>query len=400
MTLLVANPVAMPAPGVMGAARKYLDKAMTTYTELGLKSDLAAEQPVQRLIAKVARFGEDQALTISSVLVRQSAFNEMARDQISGMEIAERYNGISSNFDSIRADAKNQLAICERGKVTIVDRFQTGWMNVSRGSIPKRFTKIKQLYNAVSSAMGDQIERETRILDAYADYRMAMKAAGGDALKLMANADVELTKVKGELEEAQNAVTNAPEGTPASSISALELVRDEKLREQFVVDDQYQVAKDLAEQMSVAYNASEFVFARLKQYSTVKQRLYDQTVVFFTTNEIVFTGIAAATNSSAGMVEGTRTINAMRDGINNSLEDLANLGGKALEDGLRAGYSSSIAASSIKKLIDATVDFQESSVTLIGELRVEATENATEVARLTEDGKRRFAMALTKVASH
>jgi hypothetical protein len=399
MTVLVANPVATPAAGVMGAARKYLDKAMTTYTELGLKSD-SADQPVQRLISTVARFGEDEALTISSVLARQSAFNEMARDQISGMEIAERYNGISTNFDSIRADAKNQLAICESGKVTIVDRVQTGWMNVSRGSIPKRFNKIKQLYNAVSAAMGDQIERETRILEAYADYRMAMKAAGGEALKLMANADVELTKVKKELEDAQNAVTNAPEGTPASTISDLELARDEKLREQFLVDEQYQVAKDLAEQMGVAYNASEFVFARLKQYSTVKKRLYDQTVVFFTTNEIVFTGIAAATNSSAGMVEGTRTINAMKDGINTAIEDLATLGGKALEDGLRAGYGSSIAASSIKKLIDETVKFQETSVQLIGELRVEATENATEVARLSEDGKRRFALALTKVASH
>lgn len=399
MTVLVGNPVATPVAGVMGAARKYLDKAMTTYTELGLKTS-PADQPVQRLISTVARFGEDEALTISSVLARQSEFNEMARDQISGMEIAERYNGISSNFDSIRTDAKNQLAICERGKVTIVDRVQTGWMNVSRGSIPKRFTKIKTLYNAVSAAMGDQIERETRILEAYADYRMAMKAAGSEALKLMANADAELTKVKKELEDAQNAVTNVPEGTPASTISDLELVRDEKLRELSLVDEQYQVAKDLAEQMSVAHNASEFVFARLKQYSSVKKRLYDQTVVFFTTNEIVFTGIAAATNSSAGMVEGTRTINAMKDGINTAIEDLATLGGKALEDGLRAGYSSSIAASSIKKLIDATVDFQESSVKLIGELRVEATENANEVGRLTEDGKRRFALALTKVASH
>ena len=84
MTVLEATPVATPAAGVMGAARKYLDKAMTTYTELGLKSD-SADQPVQRLISTVARFGEDQALTISSVLARQSAFNEMARDQISGM---------------------------------------------------------------------------------------------------------------------------------------------------------------------------------------------------------------------------------------------------------------------------------------------------------------------------
>lgn len=399
MTAIVANEVATPAAGVMSTARKYLDKAMTTYVELGLKSN-TADQPVQRLISKVSRFGEDQAITISSVLARQGAFNEMARDQIEGMEIAERYNGISSNFDSIRADAKNQLAICEKGKVTIIDRIQTGWMNVSRGSIPKRFNKIKSLYIAVSKAMGDQIERETRILDAYADYRLAMKAAVGEALQLMASADNALTQVKQELEAAQNAVTNVAEGVSASMISDLELARDEKLREQASVDEEYQVAKDLAEQLGTAYHASEFVFARLQQYSTVKKRLYDQTVAFFATNEIVFTGIAAATNSSAGMVEGTRTINAMREGINTSLEDLATLGGKALEEGLRAGYGSSIAASSIKKLIDATVDFQESSVKLIGELRIEATENAAEVARLSEDGKRRFALALTKVADH
>jgi hypothetical protein len=350
------------------------------------------------LISKIAEFGEDQALTISSVLARQGSFNDMARNQIAGMEIAERYEGISTNFNSIRVDSKRQLAISERGSITLVERCQNGWMNVSRGSIPKRFDKIKGLYIDVSKSMGDQIERERRVIDAYGDYRFAMKAAEGEAQILLLNAEGKLNDAKAALEAAQAAVLTPPEGATPAVISNLELARDEKIRELAEVDEKYQVAKDMADQLSTGYNASEFVFARLAQTNKVKRRLYDQTVAFFATNEIVFTGISAATTANAGLVEGTRTINAMKDGINSSLEDLANLGNKSLEAGLRAGYGSTISANSMKVLVDAVVGFQESSVLLINDLRKEATDNAKEVARIAEDGKRRFAESLTKVA--
>ncbi|WP_338924748.1 hypothetical protein V0M98_34580 (plasmid) [Pseudomonas silesiensis] len=381
----------------MNPARKYLDKAMVVYNQMGLAT-AKEELPVQRLISKIAVFGEDQALTISSVLAQQGSFNEMARNQISGMEIAERYEGISANFNSIRTDSKRQLSISERGSITIVERCQNGWMNVSRGSIPKRFDKIKSLYTAVSNSMGDQIEREHRVIEAYGDYRFAMKAAETEAQILLANAEVKLNEAKAALEAAQAAVVTPAEGATPAEISALELARDEKIREHSDMDDKYQVAKDMADQLSTGYNASEFVFARLAQTNKVKSRLYDQTVAFFATNEIVFTGITAATTANAGLVEGTRTINSMKDGINQSLIDLAELGNKSLEEGLRAGYGSTISANSMKILVDAVVGFQESSVKLIGELRTEATENSKEVARIAEDGKRRFAESLTKVA--
>lgn len=382
----------------MNPARKYLDKAMVVLNDLGLKTN-KEELPVSALIAKIAEFGEDQALTISSVLARQGTFNEMARNQIAGMEIAERYDGISTNFNSIRVDSKRQLAISERGSISLVERCQNGWMNVSRGSIPKRFDKIKSLYIDVSKSMGDQIEREHRVIEAYGDYRFAMKAAESEAQILLANAAVKLDEAKAALAAAQEAVSTPAEGTTPAQISSLELARDEKVRELTAVDDKYQVAKDMADQLSTGYNASEFVFARLAQTNKVKSRLYDQTVAFFATNEIVFTGISAATTANAGLVEGTRTINAMNQGINDSLHDLAELGNKSLEAGIKAGYGSTIQASSMKALVDAVVGFQESSVQLISDLRKEATDNAQEVARIAEDGKRRFAESLTKVAA-
>lgn len=393
----VMNTTTMNTIG-MNPARKYLDKAMVVLNDLGLKTN-KEELPVSALIAKIAEFGEDQALTISSVLARQGTFNEMARNQIAGMEIAERYEGISTNFNSIRVDSKRQLAISERGSISLVERCQNGWMNVSRGSIPKRFDKIKSLYIDVSKSMGDQIDRERRVIDAYGDYRFAMKAAESEAQILLANAAVKLEEAKAALAAAQEAVNTPAEGTTPAQLSSLELARDEKVRELTAVDDKYQVSKDMADQLSTGYNASEFVFARLAQTNKVKSRLYDQTVSFFATNEIVFTGISAATTANAGLVEGTRTINAMNQGINDSLHDLAELGNKSLEAGIRAGYGSTIQATAMKALVDAVVGFQESSVQLISDLRKEATDNAQEVARIAEDGKRRFAESLTKVAA-
>ncbi|WP_274644329.1 hypothetical protein [Pseudomonas serbica] len=391
MTVAVMNTT------TINPARKYLDKAMVVLNDLGLKSN-KEDLPVSALIAKIAEFGEDQALTISSVLARQGTFNEMARNQIAGMEIAERYEGISTNFNSIRVDSKRQLMISERGSISLIERCQNGWMNVSRGSIPKRFDKIKSLYIDVSRSMGDQIDRERRVIDAYGDYRFAMKAAESEAQILLANAAIKLEEAKAALAAAQEAVNTPAEGTTPAQLSSLELARDEKVRELTAVDDKYQVSKDMADQLSTGYNASEFVFARLAQTNKVKSRLYDQTVAFFATNEIVFTGISAATTANAGLVEGTRTINAMNQGVNDSLRDLASLGNKSLEAGIRAGYGSTIQASAMKELVDAVVGFQESSVQLISDLRKEATDNAQEVARIAEDGKRRFAESLSKVA--
>jgi hypothetical protein len=380
-------------------ALAYLDKAVSSITQLGVleKKD---ELPVQSLIQQISEFGPDQAMSIALVLSRQGSFNEMVRQQITGMEVANRYELITAGFTSIREDTGKQLKYIENGRVGFFEKLAMKWRDMRKGTIPARFAKIKTTYIDVSKSLSGQLDRETCILEAYGDYRFAMKDGETQAHQMLETATKVLEATRIEADDAQkNLDAKILAAASDQERSDLELVRDEKVRALQKMDERFQIAKDLADQLRVAYHASEFVFARLKQTSQVKKRLYDQGVTFFSTSEIVFTGQAAAFNSTQGLHEGTQTLNAMKDGMNKGLEELANMGGRVLEEGLRAGYGPGLKAESIKQLVDSVVNFQESSLKLIQELRVEATDNANEVARISEEGKQRFAALLQKTAA-
>jgi uncharacterized protein YaaN involved in tellurite resistance len=113
-------------------------------------------------------------------------------------------------------------------------------------------------------------------------------------------------------------------------------------------------------------------------------------VSFFGTNETVFTALNASFTSLQGLHESTRTLDAMKAGVNQSLETLAEVGGKVQEDALRAGYGPTIKAESVRKLVDAVVNFQHKSRSLIAEMRALATRNEQEIAAAVEDAKKRM----------
>jgi len=130
--------------------------------------------------------------------------------------------------------------------------------------------------------------------------------------------------------------------------------------------------------------------ARLVQSNEVKERVYSQAVTFFGTNETVFTALNASFTSLQGLHESTRTLEVMKEGINQSLETLAEVGGKVQEDALRAGYGATLKAQSVKKLLDSVVNFQEKSRVLINELRESSARNEQEIRQAVEVGKRRL----------
>jgi Glu-tRNA(Gln) amidotransferase subunit E-like FAD-binding protein len=113
-------------------------------------------------------------------------------------------------------------------------------------------------------------------------------------------------------------------------------------------------------------------------------------VSFFGTNETVFTALNASFTSLQGLQEGTRTLEAMKEGVSQSLETLADVGGKVQEEALKAGYGPRIKAESVKKLLDAVINFQEKSRSLIAQLRDLSSKNAEEIQKAVEDGKRRL----------
>jgi uncharacterized protein YaaN involved in tellurite resistance len=92
-----------------------------------------------------------------------------------------------------------------------------------------------------------------------------------------------------------------------------------------------------------------------------------------------------------GLSESTRTLDAMKEGVSKSLEDLAEIGGKVQEAALRAGYGPTIRADAVKKLVASVVNYQERSREIIDEMRTLSTRNAAEIREAVETGKQRLA---------
>ena len=134
--------------------------------------------------------------------------------------------------------------------------------------------------------------------------------------------------------------------------------------------------------------------ARLHQTNHAKQRLYSQAITFFSTNETVLTALTASFTGLFGLNEGARTVEAMKEGVSQSLEVLAEVGGEVQEAAIKAGYGPTIRADAIKKLVDSVVNYQTKSQEIIEEMRASSTANAKEIRDAVEDGKRRMAKLL------
>ncbi len=374
----------------------YIDRAVQLLNKIGIIIKPQADAPILKLLDNVAEIDKNRVIAIAQTLQQQSAFNQVVREQIDGVEVSQRYTQIVNHFDSIRTDMEKMLGWLDDGKLDFFERIKIGWMKLQRGSIPDRFNLIKKTYLQVSQETGNQIEREHTILNAYQDFRFGLKQAQIIAQELVQIATDRLEECKAKLVSAIADVDNFNEDDHVAK-ARLELIRDEALRNMQQEDSRYQIILDLANNLTVSYNSAEAVFARIQQTTSVKERVYQQSVSFFSTNEIVFTALSASITSLTGLSESTKTLEAMKDGMNKGIESIASAGNKQLEESLRAGYGSTIKADSLRALVEAIVNYQESSQQLIAELRNESIDNAKEIDRIVEDGKQRFNNIIFKV---
>ena len=164
---------------VVRTPMQYLDKANGALRDLGLMPEKLEEAPINALLEQISDLEPDKIAVIAKTLGQGSLFNEVVRDQTSAMSIGQRYQDIAQSFNSIRDDAKTMVDQLEDGKIDLFERVNNVWMKISRGDIADRFDKIKATYLEVTSATKDQIQRETTILEAYRDYRGALKQSRG-----------------------------------------------------------------------------------------------------------------------------------------------------------------------------------------------------------------------------
>lgn len=369
----------------------YLDKAMGTLREMGLMPSDPPAAPVVALLEQIQEIDPDRIAVILRTLSQSSVFNDVVREQVSAMNIGERYETITEGFNSIRDDAKTMVDQLSDGKISTFERVQTLWMKMQRGDIADRFDGIRKIYLEVADDTKDQISREQRILDCYRDFRSALKEAEVMALEVLQIAEQRLSVCKAELDVANKAVADLGDTTEAAARARAEMARDEKVRAMQEEEKRYQIAKDLSDNLTIGYNTSEVVMARLIQTTNAKERVYAQAVSFFSTNETVLTALKASFTGLQGLHESTKTLDAMKEGVSQSLETLAEIGNQVQEAAIRSGYGPTVRADAVKQLVESVVTFQVKSREIIHEMRDLSTKNSAEIRDAVEDGKKRLA---------
>ncbi|MHA1559385.1 MAG: cell surface protein [Alphaproteobacteria bacterium] len=375
---------------------QYLDKAMGALRDMGLLPSGAQEAPITHLLEQISDLDEERIVVITRTLSQTSVFNDVVREQIAAMTVGERYEKITSSFDSIRDDAKSMVDQLADGKISFTERMSNMWTKMRRGDIADRFEDIRKTYLDVAADTRTQIEREHTILESYRDFRGALKQAEVLAFEVLKTAEGKLEEMQKNLTEKSAAATEKTEDQ--AERARLELARDEALRGVQDMEKRYQIAKDLSDNLTVGYNTSEVVMARLMQTTNAKERVYSQAVSFFSTNETVLTALKASFTGLAGLHEATQAVESMKEGVSKSLETLSEIGDEVQEAALKAGYGPTIRADAVKKLVDSVVGFQERSRGIIAEMRVLSTKNAEEIREAVEDGKRRLALLTEGVA--
>lgn len=375
---------------VTKTAPRYLQKALDSLKVLGVGSPDTGTAPIVALLKRISDVDEDRVLVIARTLSHQQNFDSLVASQISQINFGSRFDDIVKRFDSIRDDSKRLVAQAERSAPTVGDRMSNVVMKLTRGDISDRFDAIRKTFDAVISDVGSQVERERNILEAYADFRSSIKEAEIIAYEIKAILDDDLKVAQEKVANAMALVQQASDASPQEK-SRLELERDEAQRAAKAVEDRWQIATDLANNLQIGYSVTEVTMAKLAESHMAKDRLFKQSVAFMSTNSSVLTALKATYTGLLGLHEATQSLDAMHDGISKSLESIADVGTKIAENALRKGYGPSIRAESVKKLVDSVVEFQENSTKIIADMRKESEQNAKEIRDTVEDGKRRIA---------
>lgn len=376
------NQIAVTAP-------RYLQKAVDTLKSLGLSVTSPNPKPIVSLISRISDGDDEKAITIARTLTQQEAFDGIVADQISQMNVGQRFTDITEGFDSIRSDAERLVSQAEKGSPDLADRLKNMFMKITRGDIADRFSRIESIYGDVVDDVQKQITREKVILEAYQDFRYALKEA-----EVLAHEIEEDHRQKFNANDQLLTLANQEVGAFKGKMAdkaRLELKRDEAMRDAQDAEERWQIAKDIAENLTVAYSVTEVTMAKLAQSHKAKDRIWKQAVVFFSTNRSVLSALKATYTGVMGLNEATKTLDAMHDGIAKSLESIATVGTETAKEALRKGYGPSIPADSVRKLVDSVVEFQIESKSIIDEMRILSTENANQIRSDVEAGKQRIA---------
>ena len=146
--------------------------------------------PINALLEKISDLEPDKIQVIARTLGQASVFNEVVREQIAGMEIGERYKTITDGFNSIRDDAKRMVDQLADGKLDVLERVDQRLDEdlARRHRRPLRQDQGRPISTSPRTPR-TRSSASTLILEAYRDFRGALKQAEVLALEVLQDRD-------------------------------------------------------------------------------------------------------------------------------------------------------------------------------------------------------------------
>src|SRR5262245_27849192 len=106
---------------VTSTPMQYLDKAVGSLRDMGLMPTKVDPAPINSLLEQISDLEPEKIQAIARTLGQASVFNEIVREEISAMQIGERYKAITDGFNSIRDDSKRMLDQIADSKYDIME---------------------------------------------------------------------------------------------------------------------------------------------------------------------------------------------------------------------------------------------------------------------------------------
>jgi hypothetical protein len=335
---------------------------------------------------------------IARTLTAMQAFDTLVNENLASSSYGERFDAITAGFKSMIGDLNRQINQEEKGGPSFSERFGNVYMKLTRGDVSAQFIAIEGIYKDVIKDSGKTLELQTAILEAYTDARAALKEGEIAAREVFDQMKGILAASKASLDELNRKIEAAPADMPEADRGRLELERDDAANEVRKQDDRYQIAKDMAEMLTVSYSVTETVFGKYYQAHKVLDRLHQKAVLFFDIQRPVLTAMKATYTGIMVVNELSKSQQAMEAGLNDSLENLASLGDTVLREGVRVAHGPGIKASSVRKLVESTVDFLSFVDQATTEGRHLSTVVSADIAEIVEKGKRSSAAFAARAA--
>ncbi len=363
--------------------RNKLHKARRALQLIGVtvEVDSKAQAATLSQIKELEDLGPDETAHLVEVVQSMNAFDQLVSDNLRQMNVGERHNDIAENFESIIKDLERKIRSAS-GEANmgqkLFDKIQDRFNAFRRGDIKERFEKIKVAYESVFADSGKQIEHEMAILDAYRDYREALRDSMYIAESLKDKATAARDIAGDRLKEAKANLEALPDDASVMQQGPLQIEMDEAQRAFEQVDRRQDIAASLHEKLTISYTVSEAVMTRYAETTKIRENVQRQSSIFYTTNNGVMNVLKATILQLEGTVESANTLEVMKkkqsemlSKITNNTSALSKVASRATE----VAYEASITPEQLRDLYKKTVEFKLEQAQTVIRLRNKRDEN-------------------------